>query len=217
MTGPDMMAFLATRRSRRSFTPRALPRDLLERLLETAITAPSSSNRQPWRFAVVTAAARRAAIVDAVRRRTEVLKDIIRRGHHGDDFGNYGDFFFEPLETAAAIVIPQHRDYPDLMAQLVASGGGDASAYTTPAAMPAEVCSTSAAVMALLLQAHAEGLGACWMAGPTVARADIEGLLDIRPPWHMLGAIALGWPEGDPPAPGRKPLDRVVTWFEEPT
>jgi len=97
-----MMAFLATRRSRRSFTPRALPRDLLERLLEAAITAPSSSNRQPWRFAVVTAPARRAAIVDAVRRRTEVLKDIIRRGHHGDDFGNYGDFFFEPLETAAA-------------------------------------------------------------------------------------------------------------------
>ena len=39
----------------------------------------------------------------------------------------------------------------------------------------------------------------------------------IESPWHMVGAIALGYPEGDAPARGRKPLDRVVTWIEEET
>lgn len=218
MNGEDLLDFLHTRRSVRTFAERPIPRPLLERLVAAASTAPSSSNRQPWRYAIVTEPGLRARIVEAVRRRAEEQKAIIRRGHHGEDYGQYGDFFHEPLATAAAIVIPQHRSYPDLLAQLIASGGGNPTEHTTPAAMQAERCSTSAATMLLLLQAHAEGLGACWMAGPTVAQSDIAALLGIAPPWQMLGAIALGYPASPaPPSPGRKPLDKIVEWFEEKT
>ncbi len=42
-------------------------RDVLERVLEAAITAPSSTNRQPWRFAVVTRPGAAREIVEAVR------------------------------------------------------------------------------------------------------------------------------------------------------
>ena len=122
------------------------------------------------------------------------MKAIIERGHHADDFGRYGDFFHEPLERAAAIIVPQYRTYPDLIANFIASGGGDPTQFSTAAAMQAELCSTSAACMALLLQAHAEGLGGCWMAGPMVARDGISQLLDITPPWQMVGAMALGYP-----------------------
>jgi hypothetical protein len=31
----------------------------------------------------------------------------------------------------------------------------------------------------------------------------------------MLGAIALGYPAGDSPVRGRKPLDRVVAWADD--
>jgi nitroreductase len=189
---------------------------VLDRLFRAAITAPSATNRQPWRFAAVTDPAKRTAIVEAVRARTNEIKAVIARSHHAEDVGSYADFFFEPLETAQAIVIPQYREYPDLIAQLIASGGGDPAQFETPGAMPAELCATSAAVMNLLLQANAEGLGACWMAGPTVARRDLEDLLAIAPPWRMLGAIALGWPETPPPdRPGRKPLDKIVMWYDE--
>src|SRR5204862_5953158 len=112
--------------------------------------------------AVVSAAPVRAALVAAVRGRTEAMKDIIRRSHHAEDFGSYGDFFFEPLETAAAIVVPQYREYPDLLAELIRSGGGDPARLPTASAMQAELCGASAATMLLLLQAYAEGLGACW-------------------------------------------------------
>jgi nitroreductase len=157
----------------------------------------------------------RAAIVDAVRTRTTEMKAIIANSHHAEEFGSYGDFFFEPIESAQVIVIPQYRPYPDMIAQLIASGGGDPSAFDTASAMQSELCSTSAAIMCLLLQANAEGLGACWMAGPMVARRDIEAKLGITAPWRMVGAVALGWPEA-PPAdrPGRKPIDKVVTWYE---
>jgi nitroreductase len=215
MDGVRHLEWLATRRSLRRFTSRPVDRTVLERLFQAAITAPSSSNRQPWRFAAVTAPARRAALAEAVRRRAAEMKAEIARSHHAEDFGAYGDFFFEPLESAQAIVVPQYREYPDLIAQLIASGGGDPARYDTAAAMQAELCSTSAAIMCLLQQAHAEGLGACWMAGPMVARRDLEAQLGIVAPWRMVGAVALGWPEA--PAgerPGRKPIDKVVTWYE---
>jgi F420 biosynthesis protein FbiB-like protein len=216
MDGPGHLEWMQTRRSLRRFKSAPVERAVLERVFAGAITAPSATNRQPWRFACVTSARQRAAIVDAVRTRTAEIKEVIAKSHHAEDFGNYGDFFFEPLEAAQVIVIPQYREYPDLIANLIQSGGGDPSRYDTAAQMQSELCSTCAAVMCLLLQAHSEGLGACWMAGPMVARRDIEALLDISAPWRMVGAIALGWPD-TPPAdrPGRKPIDKIVTWYEE--
>ena len=110
MNGLECLEWLRARRSVRAFGPRPIERAVLVRVLEAAITAPSSTNRQPWRFAAVTRPALRTAIVDAVRRKTEALKEIVGRSHHAEEFGNYGDFFFEPLQTAAAIVVPQFRE-----------------------------------------------------------------------------------------------------------
>src|SRR5262249_32320176 len=152
----------------------------------------------------------RRNLVAAVHRRADEMKAIIRRGHHADDFGSYGDFFHEPLATAAVIIVPQYREYPDLIANLIASGGGDPNLFCTASSMQAELCSTSAAIMNLLLQAHAEGLGACWMAGPMIARDEICSLLDICEPWRMVGAIALGHPaQPEPLQRPRKALDKV--------
>jgi F420 biosynthesis protein FbiB-like protein len=215
ITGDDHLAFLRARRSLRAFTPEPVPRETLVRLLEAAITAPSSTNRQPWRFAVVTAPGLRGRLVEAVRARTAALTALLQKSHHAEDFGTYGDFFFEPLQTAAAIVVPQYREHPDLIANLLASAGEDPSRFHTAASMQAELCSASAAVMALLLQAHAEGLGACWMAGPMVARDEIHALLGIAEPWRMVGAIALGHPAAPAEARPRKPLSRVVEWLED--
>lgn len=213
--GPEMLEWLQSRRSVRTFTDRAIDRDVLERVMAGAITAPSSTNRQPWRFTVVRAASMRARIVEAVSARTAEIKAIIAKSHHAEDFGSYGDFFHEPLASATAIVVPQYRPYPDLIANLIESGGGDAAKYSTASAMQAELVSTSTAIMALLLQAHAEGLGACMMAGPMVARDDIHALLGIHEPWRMVGAIALGYSAQEPSTMPRKPIDKVVDWIEE--
>jgi nitroreductase len=210
-----MLEWLRSRRSVRTFTAEPVAKQVLVRVLEGAITAPSSTNRQPWRFTVVSSSAMREKIVEAVATRTTEMRAIIARGHHAEDFGDYGDFFHEPLADAQVIVIPQYREYPDLIANLIASGGGDPTEFSTASAMQAELVSTSAAIMTLLLQAHAEGLGACMMAGPMVAKREIHALLGIEEPWRMVGAIAIGHPTGGAPSRGRKPLDRVVHWIED--
>lgn len=214
MNAQDQLQLLTQRRSVRRFRPDPVPRELLERLLQAATAAPSATNRQPWRFAVLTGPEPRARLAAAVRDRVAEIKAIIARGHHKDDFGSYGDFFHEPLEAAAAIIVPSFRTHPDLIAQFIASGGVDPTPYDTSAAMQSELCSTAAACMSLLVQAEAEGLGATWMAGPMVARAEVEAMLGIRAPFRMLGAIALGWPDEAPTPKPRKPLGAVVTWLD---
>lgn len=215
MTGHEHLAWLRARRSVRAFTGRPVARDALARLVEAAISAPSSSNRQPWRFAVVTAPGPRRAIAEVVRARAQAIGEVVRRGPHGEEFGTYGDFFWEPLAGAAAIVVPQAREHADLLARFIVSAGADPADFELPGAMQPEVCALGGAVMAMLLQARAEELGACWMAGPMVARREIERLLDIAPPWRMAGAIAVGHPVAAAAPSARKPLAQVVSWFEE--
>ena len=217
MNGETTLDWLSSRRSVRQFTSEKIPREVLTRLIRASTTAPSSSNRQPWRFSVVTCPQIKEKITAAVQHRTQDIKTIIQAGHHAQDFGNYGDFFHEPLQESAALIIPQYRVMPDLIANLIESGGGDPEQYHTASTMQAELCSTSASIMALLLQAHAEGIGACWMAGPMVAVSDICEILKINKPWQMVGAVALGYAVSQPEPKPRKPLERVVQWFTPTT
>jgi nitroreductase len=154
-----------------------------------------------------------------VRAATEAIDRAVRAGPHAADWGSYGDQFWQPLAGAAAIIVPAVREPPDLLAGLLRSAGADPAQFQLPSAMRPERCALGAAVMALLLQAHAEGLGAAWMAGPMVACAELEAACGIAPPWHMAGAIAIGHPmtsqEPVPAAPSRKPQGDVVTWLEE--
>ena len=48
-----MMREMTTRRSCRVFSDEAVPRDLLEKVIAIAHTAPSGANRKPWRFVAV--------------------------------------------------------------------------------------------------------------------------------------------------------------------
>ena len=61
----DVIEVIKTRRSVRSYADKPVERDKIERLLEAARLAPSASNRQEWRFVVVTDSARRAALAQA--------------------------------------------------------------------------------------------------------------------------------------------------------
>jgi nitroreductase len=61
----DVIEVIKKRRSVRSYTDKPVERDKIQRLLEAARLAPSASNRQEWRFVVVTDEKRRAALAEA--------------------------------------------------------------------------------------------------------------------------------------------------------
>jgi nitroreductase len=68
----------------------------------------------------------------------------------------------------------------------------------------------SAAVMALLLAAHAQGLGACWLSmEPHAYAPGVKALLGIPEGVHLLAIVAVGQP-AESPTPEKKPLADLV-------
>ena len=71
----------------------------------------------------------------------------------------------------------------------------------------------AAATQNILVAAHALGLGACWVAGdkkpyaPKVAKR-LGAPAEVR----LVALVALGWPEGDLPSPGKRALEDVLHW-----
>ncbi|MSP63361.1 MAG: nitroreductase family protein [Myxococcales bacterium] len=212
MIAPELLALMQSRRSTRRFADRPVARADLEPLFEAARTAPSATNRQPWRYNAVLDPALRARIIEAVRGKVDALRAELAGSEYLADLTAYGDFFHEPLEAAPALIIPQYRLFPDAIAALLARAGRDPRPYALADRMPSELCGAAAATMNLLLMAHAAGLAACWMAGPMLAREEIAALLALPAPFVPLGAIAIGYPAAETPAPARKPTERIVEW-----
>jgi nitroreductase len=61
----DVIEVIKNRRSIRAYADKPVEREKIMRLLEAARLAPSASNRQEWRFVIVTDQKRRTALVEA--------------------------------------------------------------------------------------------------------------------------------------------------------
>jgi nitroreductase len=49
----DALKVILTRRSVRKFTPQSVPEDVINNILNAAMSAPSAANEQPWQFLVI--------------------------------------------------------------------------------------------------------------------------------------------------------------------
>jgi len=49
----DAIEAILTRRSVRSYTDHPVPEDIIQLLLEAAVSAPSANNQQPWQFIII--------------------------------------------------------------------------------------------------------------------------------------------------------------------
>ena len=58
----DFLANISRRHSVRSFSSRAVPKEILQQCIKAASTAPSGANHQPWHFALIGSAAVKAEI-----------------------------------------------------------------------------------------------------------------------------------------------------------
>ena len=70
----EVLDVIRRRRSVRSYVDRPVEREKIDRLLEAARLAPSASNRQEWRFVVVTDAARRTELAKAANHQEFVAR-----------------------------------------------------------------------------------------------------------------------------------------------
>ncbi|MCP5101529.1 MAG: hypothetical protein GY943_38785, partial [Chloroflexi bacterium] len=146
---------IQTRRAIRRYTDEPIPQLLLEKLLETAMWAPSAHNRQPWRFAVLTTHAEKSMLAHAMgtRLRTDRTKD-------GDDAAiiekDVARSYARITGATAVIIICLSTSAMDIYPDQCRT-----DAEQTMAGQ-----STAMAAQNLWLLAHAAGLGACWLCAP---------------------------------------------------
>lgn len=191
----------ASRQSIRQFKPQSVADELIERLLATACQAPSAHNRQPWRFAVVAKGKRRQHMADAMAARfrqdlqadglpEEKVEELVQRGYR------------RLTEPPVAVVVCRTMEDMDRYA--------DQRRSQAEAQMAVQ--SVALAGGHLLLAAHAEGLGACWVCAPLFVQDIVRQQLDLPESWQPEGVIIMGWPDESGRDRARKPLDEVVLW-----
>lgn len=209
---PDaLLELLRARRSVRCFREDPPPRALLERLVEAAVLAPSASNKQPWRFVIVTERARLDALAAAVREAVARIALKVEPAAQ-DAFRAYGDYFTR-FEAAPALVVPLHRTLTVLSNLVDADLDPADRARIEAMERQSGLIGTALALENLLLMAATLGLGASGMTGPLVADDRLRALLDVPPSWNITALVPVGWPAESPPPTGRKSAESVTRWI----
>jgi coenzyme F420-0:L-glutamate ligase/coenzyme F420-1:gamma-L-glutamate ligase len=200
--GRVLLDIIRSRRSIRRYQDKAVPREILDDLLEAARWAPSAHNRQPWRFAVVEAAQtkRKLAAVMGERLREDLERDGVLPRLIQDDITRS-----RTRITHAPVVV------------VVCATMRDMDVYSDTRRKSAEWImagqSVAMAVQNLLLAAHAAGLGACWMCAPLFVPDTVGEILNLEADWEPQALITIGYP-AEAKAKTRAPLPAVVKYLD---
>jgi coenzyme F420-0:L-glutamate ligase/coenzyme F420-1:gamma-L-glutamate ligase len=201
MNGPDLFAIIQSRRSIRRYQDRPVPENTLLRLLEAARWAPSAHNRQPWRFVVIVDPARRVSLARAMGKRFRA--DLTADGLPVEDIKRQVDRSYQRISSAPAVIVvcmslDDMDQYPDVRRQ---------EAERTMA-----VQSVALAAQNLLLMAHAEGLGACWLCAPLFCPDVVRNELSLPGDWEAQALLTLGYP-AEERTRDREPLETRTLWY----
>ena len=184
----EVFEAIYNRHSQKKVKPDAVPREMIEKLLDAAVQAPNHYKVRPWRFVVLTGAAR--------ERLGEVMAASQRERHP--------EFPAEAFDKCRAM---------PLQAPVVIAVGVDKPSEAKVLEVE-NISATAAACQNLLLAAHAMGLGAKWRTGEWARDPKIKAFLGFEADQHIIAFIYVGYPEFIPePAPRPSFEDRTV-WME---
>jgi coenzyme F420-0:L-glutamate ligase / coenzyme F420-1:gamma-L-glutamate ligase len=206
-----ILEWMQSRRSIRKFLPKMPERALLEQLIAAGITAPSASNKQPWRFLVITNPDVKNRMASAVRAAIERVAACIEPQFE-EAFRAYGDYFTR-FETSPVVIVPLYRPLTLLSSMTGAGLSSEDQQNIACMEQQSGIVSASLAMENILLMAHDLGLGASGLTGPLIAMDALRELLAVPAGWNMVALIAVGYPDEQPIAPARKSPADVTRWI----
>lgn len=193
-----MLELIRSRRSIRRYTEQAVPREMVNRLLEAARWAPSAHNRQPWRMAVLETLAAKQAVAQAMaaRLRADRLADgdapeLIEQ----DAARSQQRITQAPVVLVLCLTLAEMDTYPDERRR--------------EAERLMAVQSVAMAAQNILLAAQAEDLGACWMCAPLFCPEAVSAALNLPADWEPQALITLGYPANNGKPASRKSLSEI--------
>ena len=190
---------LISRRSIRKFKTDPVPEEMLQRILDGAMQAPSGKNFQNWRFFVLRGKKRDEYLTYS--KKSWVNIQPILQKQLKPSLYEFTERFFYTLGDAPVVIL----------------------CYTLNTPQEHELTSAGSVYMAvenLNLACFAEGLGCCTMGAPLEIAKEIDQFLgvDQLPEYKagdlkLLCGVVLGFPDHEPPK-ARRQLEGRVTFLE---
>ena len=189
MYGMNVIEAIQQRRSIRKFADTPVPEEIVHKILEAAIEAPSGKNKQPWKFIVVDQ-----------QHRDEMIRIMEENVRKVKDTG--GDPGSSEHTTKVMAQAPITIFIFNLFAE---NQGKDHSSGVV------DVQSIGAAIQNMLLAALEYSLGTLWICDVFYAYRDLcEWLGETH---EMIAAVSIGYPDQVPERRPRRPYEETVRWL----
>lgn len=197
-----MIQSITDRRSIRKYQNKDVPQNMIEEIIQAGMLAPSSKNRQPWEFVVVTDAAK-ADMLGAMQRglEREKVSPILPYSAKHIKAAEYTLSIMEQAPVVILIVNPL---------------GMAIDKPLTPEDRVYEICnaqSIGAAIENMTLTATELGLGSLWVCDTYFAYRELKDWLHTD--GELFAALVVGYADEAPSARPRKPMDTAVIWRKE--
>ena len=202
-------------RSLRRFKPDPVPDQVITKVLDAAIRAPSGSNQQSWEFVVIKDAAQRKKIGDVYRKAGEIMTALytnrVKPAHMTDDA-------YRKLRASATYLIEHMADAPVLLLvclkQTAAAGSPPKLPPEVAAAMKRQTrisgSSIYPAVQNIILACRAFGLGTVITTVHTYFEDEVKAIVGLPPEVQTYALMPIGYPQGKFGPIRRRPVSEVA-------
>jgi nitroreductase len=190
----DVIRAIETRQSIGRVKQDPVPRELVERILESAVHAPNHRLTEPWRFHVFTGKGRG----ELARARAEIAR--LQAEAEG-----------ESEEMAAGRISRERKKAfraPVVIAVICEAGRDEVETLENYAAC-------AAAVQNMQLTAHALGLAAMWRTGPVAYHEHMRKLLGLKESDTTVAHLYIGYPDAGERPRRRRPAGEKTVWHGE--
>lgn len=218
----ELLEAIHNRKSIRDFKPDPVPRELLETILETAIRAPSGTNKQPWEFAILS-----GKVLEKVKEKNIETFHSGRQGQGSFGSGINRESIYRKRQVELAIQLFKLMGIPreDKVKRIEWAERGF-KYFNAPAAiflltdesLPLEriLLDVGTVMQTICLAALAHGLGTC-IEGQGVTFQDVlREFGEIPENKQIIMAIAIGYPNWSFPAnkisTPRESLNNISFW-----
>jgi nitroreductase len=189
----DVVRAIETRQSVGRVKQDPVPRELIERILESAVHAPNHRITEPWRFHVFTGKGRG----ELARARAEIAR--LQAETEGED-----------AELAAGRISRERKKAfraPVVIAVICEAGRDEIETLENYAAC-------ACAVQNMQLTAHSLGLAAMWRTGPVVYHDHMREVFGMKEGDTVVAHLYIGYPDMAERPRRRKPAKEMTVWHE---
>jgi len=198
----------------RRLRPDPVPDDVISKVLDAAVRAPSGSNAQSWVFIVVKDAAKRKQMGAVYKQASEILMKLYagaQRPAHMDEkkyarFMQSVQHLFDHMGDAPVLLVP-------CLKSSMWSGNSNLPAdIKARMAASARIAGSSIypAVQNVILACRAFGLGTVLTTIHAFFEEEVRGILDLPPDVQTFALMPIGYPVGHHYPVKRRPISEVA-------